>query len=61
MLAEDLKPPKRAKNHPQDKVEQKEKREREKELGWTSNTERELLKWKGTHDLGRHLTDCEIS
>ena len=52
MLAEDLKPPKQARNAPHNWVEQKEKnRERRNEDG-TVTPERELLKKKGTHTLG---------
>ena len=61
MLAEDLKPPKQARNAPHNWVEQKEKnRERRNEDG-TVTPERELLKKKGTHTLGSYLTNGEIS
>ena len=43
-------------------VEQKkEEREREKESRWDQHFERELWKGKGTHILGSHPTDWEIS
>ena len=54
MLAEELKPPKRARNPPHNWVEQTKKREREKRnQDVTSAPERELLKRKGTHTLGK--------
>ena len=37
------------------------KREREKNKDETSTPERELRKRKGTHSLGSHLTNREIS
>lgn len=50
MLAEDLKPHKRARNPPHNWVEQKKKKERERERNQdsTSAPKRELLKRKGT-------------
>ena len=56
MLAEDLKPPKMARNPLHNWVEQRNRereREREKESDRTSTPERELLKRKGTHTPGK--------
>ena len=63
MLAEEIKPPKRAINAPHNWVEQKKKkgeRERRNQDG-TSTPKRELLKRKGTQTLEAHLIDREIS
>ena len=68
-LAEELKPPNRARNPPYNWVEQKEKkRGRVREKSWkkgnqdrTITPERELWKKKGTHTLASHLTDREIN
>ena len=64
MLAEDLKPPKRARNVPYNWIEQKGEKEREREKrnqDKTSTPEGELWKRKGNHTLGSHLTDQKIS
>ena len=62
MLAEELKPPKGARNPLHNWIEQKKKRERQKcNQEGTSTPERELLKRKGIYTLGRHLTDGEFS
>ena len=60
MLAENLKPPKRARNSWHNQVEQK-KKEREKESGQDSLSWRELWRWKGTHTLRSNLTNRKIS
>ena len=68
MLSEDFNPPESARDPPHNWVEQKgKKRERERERDKnqdrtrTPERERELLKRIGTHTLGRHRTDWEIS
>ena len=62
MLAEDLKPLKRARNSWNNWVEQKKKKEREKDSqDGTSIPERQQWRRKGTHILGSHLTDRKIS
>ena len=62
MLAEELIPPKRARNSWHNWVEQKKKKEREKRnQDGTSIPKRELWRIKGTHILGSHLTDGKIS
>ena len=60
MLVEELKPQKRAGNPPHNWVEQKQKkreREEKRNQDWASTPDRELLKRKGTHTLGSHLTE----
>ena len=60
MLAEELKPPKRARNSWHNWVEHKKKREKRNQ-DRTSTPERELWRRKGTRILGSHLTDGKIS
>ena len=63
MLAEDLKPPKRARNPPHHCVKQKEEKKRERKKGIRMGSifpERELRNRKGTHTLGSQLTDGEM-
>ena len=59
MLAEDLRPPERARNPPHIRVEQKKKREKrkKKESGWEQNSGEGAMKGKGTCTVGGHLTD----
>ena len=60
MLADNLTPPKRARNTSHNWVEEKEKREKRNQDG-ISSPEMEQIKRKGTLTLGSHLTSGEIS
>ena len=60
IVEEELKPLKRARNSWHNWVEQKKKREKRNQ-NRTTIPKRELWRRKGTHILGRHLTDGKIS
>ena len=56
-----LEPPKGARNPQNNCVEQKNKERERRDQERTSTPERELLRRKGAHTQGSHLTDGEIS